>query len=550
MNLLISLQKEFSTFIHNHFALPEELAKKCTFELNTDAKKQNFGDLTTNAAMILAKMVAKNPRQVAQEMMTGFQSPFIERMEIAGPGFINLWLTKAAFEQLANELFEQKESFFSLAAGEQKHRYDIEFVSANPTGPLHLGHGRGGIIGDVLANILKFLGHEVTKEYYINDAGNQIQKLADSFKARCLQAAGKDGQLPEDGYRGEYLAEMAKDAIKEYGNLIWQKPESFWGDYAKDHLLIKIKDTLERYGITFDLWFSEKSLHESGAIAKAIERLKENDYLYESEGALWFKSTAFDDDKDRVVRKADGQWTYIAADIAYLLDKAERGYDHLVMVLGHDHHSYAVRLQAMRLALGLTHLKLEIILYQLVSMKEGGQLLKLSKRAGNIITLSDVTEEVGADVARFFYLHRKADAQLDFDLDLALKRTEENPVYYVQYAYVRLNSILAKAAQESALSSITITDSKHLGTAEQLLIKKIISLKELLTNISENQQTHLLTYFATELADLFHAYYAINRVIDLENIPQSRARLLVITQLRDTFSLVLKLLGLSRPEKM
>ena len=577
MNPIAHIQLDFASYLQKTFGISAELAQSCNFMLNVEPGKQEFGDMNANAAMVLAKASLSarpelvegsehktlewfdklttsggriNPRQIAQEIITNFKHPYISKIELAGPGFLNAWLTPKAFHDLASELATKKNAFFSLEEDVPKHRYDLEFVSANPTGPLHLGHGRGAIIGDVLGNILKFLGHQVTKEFYINDAGNQINKLGLSFKVRCQQALGIDAELPEEGYRGEYLLELAQQCIKENGKTVLEKPDAFFETYAKDHLLTKIKQTLEDYGLSFDVWFSEKTLHEDGDIERAIKILQEHNFIYEHEHALWFASTKFGDDKDRVVRKSSGEWTYVAADIAYLLNKAKRGFDHLVMVLGHDHHSYAVRLQGIKQALGLDRIDLAIILYQLVTMKASGQLVQMSKRAGTMVTLRDVIDEVGKDVARYFYLNRKADAQLEFDLDLALKKTEENPVFYVQYAYVRTGSILEKAAQEGELQKITVADAAHLGSAEALLIKKIASLKHLLEIIAATQQTHHLTYYTHELSDIFHRYYAQNRVIESTNIPQSRARLLMIQLLRETFATAFDLLGISKPLKM
>jgi len=550
MNPITHIQTAFSTFLQKTFGINEQLAHSCNFILNVEPSRQEFGDLNSNAAMVLAKHLSRNPREIAQEISNNFKHHAITKIEIAGPGFLNAFLSTQALHDLAADLITKKEAFFRIEEDAPKHRYDIEFVSANPTGPLHLGHGRGAIIGDVLGNILKFLGHEVVKEFYINDAGNQINKLGLSFKVRCQQALGIDAELPEDGYRGEYLLELAQECIKQHGKDILNNSDSFFEDYAKNYLSEKIKQTLEQYGVHFDVWFSEKILHQSGDIDRAIKLLQEHNFIYEHEHALWFASTKFGDDKDRVVKKSSGEWTYAAADIAYLLNKAKRGFDHLVMVLGHDHHSYAVRLEGIRQALGLNRIDLAIILYQLVTMKASGQLVQMSKRAGTMVTLRDVTDEVGKDVARFFYLNRKADAQLEFDLDLALKKTEENPVYYVQYAYVRTGSILEKAAHEALLSHIKPEDTDHLGAAESLLLKKIAALKHTLEVISTTHQTHHLTYYTTELADIFHRYYAHNRVIETTNIPQSRARLAMITLLRETFAITFDLLGISKPEKM
>ncbi|MDZ4151994.1 arginine--tRNA ligase, partial [Methylicorpusculum sp.] len=309
-----------------------------------------------------------NPRHIAQEIAASFTHPHVAKIEVAGPGFLNFFLTSKTWGILAFELFTNTENFFKLPADTPKKHYSIEFVSANPTGPLHLGHGRGGIIGDVLGNVLRFLGHQVVKEFYVNDAGAQIEKLGRSLKIRCQQAAGQEIALPEEAYHGEYLLELAKQLLHEHGPAVLEKPETFFQEYGKKELLEKIKETLSLYGITFDVWFSEKTLHESGAIESALQELQKKGYLYEKEGAIWFASTQFGDDKDRVVRKASGELTYAAADIAYLKNKVDRGAQHLIMTLGHDHHSYETRLHCIRTALGISA-PLDIILYQLVKMK-------------------------------------------------------------------------------------------------------------------------------------------------------------------------------------
>jgi arginyl-tRNA synthetase len=518
--------------------------------INVDESKQSFGNLSTSVALVLAKALKRVPREVATEIATSFTHPLIAKIEVAGPGFINIYFAPETFKLLAQELYEQKEEFFRPDTLEKKYNISLEFVSANPTGPLHFGHGRGGIIGDVLGNVLRFVGYNVTKEFYINDAGNQIQKLGESFKVRCLQAAGMQATVPEDGYHGQYLADLAQDCYAQMGQKLFDEPDSFFADYAKNNLLHAIKNTLKDYGIEYDVWFSERTLHASDAIPKALKILQHNGLLFEQDGALWFKTTQFGDDKDRVVQKSTGEYTYIAADIAYLQNKIDRGADNVMMVLGHDHHSYVMRLNAVKNGLGYTDLPLSVILYQLVKISEGGALVRMSKRAGAIVGLQDIIDTVGKDVARFFYLNRKADAQLEFDLDLALKKTEENPVYYVQYAYVRTGSILVKAAQHDQLADINATDAQHIGQEEAFLLKKIVFLEQLLMDITINHQTHLLTYYVLELAQLFHRYYSHVRVIDLENIEKSRARLLMIGLLRSTIALVLDILGISHPEKM
>ena len=550
MNSIDSIQKAFTSHIHHLFQTIELTQDQCRLHINVDESKQAFGNLSTSIALVLAKALKRIPREVATEIATTFVHSLVEKIDIAGPGFINLFLTQDAFKKIAQELYEQKSGFFKPAELNKKSNVSLEFVSSNPTGPLHFGHGRGGIIGDVLGNVLKFVGHNVTKEFYINDAGNQIQKLGESFKIRCLQVAGIEAIVPEDGYHGEYLTELAQDCFAQCGKDLLEKPDSFFADYAKEHLLEALKNTLKDYGIEYDVWFSEKTLHETNSIEKAIAILQERGLLFEQEGALWFKTTQFGDDKDRVVRKSTGEYTYIAADIAYLKNKVDRGFDNLIFTLGHDHHSYVSRLNAVKEGLGYSDCPLSVILYQLVKISEDGALVRMSKRAGAIISLQDIINTVGKDVARFFYLNRKADAQLEFDLGLALKKTEENPVYYVQYAYVRTGSILEKAAKEAHLDDITACDAQHIGPEEAFLLKKIVFLEQLLMDISVNHQTHLLAYYVVELAQLFHRYYSHVRVLDPNNKEKSRGRLLMIGVLRNTIALVLDILGVSHPEKM
>lgn len=545
MNSLDNLTQHFYDFLKKTFSLAAMPAIE--FTLQTDLEKQKFGDLVSNAALVLSKQLQKNPREIAQKISTEFTNPLIQKIEIAGPGFINIFLTKEAFRNIAQELFIQKDSYY---VNQEPHGiYNIEFVSANPTGPLHLGHGRGGIIGDVLGNILQFLGYKVSKEHYINDAGSQMNKLGTSLKLRCQELTGTQITFPEDYYQGEYLKELAALCLHEHGDSILQENDAFFIEYAYKHLLEGLKTTLLQYGITFDTWFSERTLHPH-AIQEALQQLATHHHTFEKDGAVWFASTTFGDDKDRVLKKADGDYTYAAADAAYLLNKANRGFNHLIFVLGQDHHSYPKRLDGIRQALELTDVKLDCILYQLVSLKEDGQQMRMSKRAGRIVGLQDITEEVGTDVARFFYLNRKADAHLEFDINLALKKTDENPVYYLQYAFVRTRAILERTKEFSELANINEQDAQYIDLPEHLLIKKIAFLKNLLDDISKNYQVHLLTYYLLELAHLFHHYYHHNRVIEPTSIEQSRGRLFLIILINDTFDRCLKLIGITRPTHM
>jgi len=517
--------------------------------MNVDVQRQSFGDLSCNAALVLAREVGRSPRDIAGMIIKEFQHEYIQRIEIAGPGFLNIWMTLQAFQNILKEMRQHGDNFFRLSENAPRVRYSIEFVSANPTGPLHIGHGRNGVIGDVLSRVLKFRGYDATAEFYINDAGSQIQKLGNSLKIRCYQELGLGGEIPEDGYHGIYLIDVAKCCIKQYGeHAIPTLDNEIFAEYAKEILLDQQRKTLAAYRIHFDIWFSELTLHRNGDIERSFELLRQGDHLYEQDGALWFRSSALGDDKDRVVKKSSGEYTYVASDIAYLYNKLERGFEKIILVLGQDHHGYVGRLQAVLKAFGRQSDMLKVILYQLVMLKNEGEALKLSKRAGRIVSLDDVIQLVGADVARFFFLHRKADAHLDFDLSLALKHTDENPVYYLQYAYVRALSILQKAQQyidDSGTDQVLL-----LSENEHLLIKKMAALEEILATITSSGQTHILTYYVLELAHLFHSYYAAQRVIVPEQRQETYARLVLVMQLRDTFALCLRLLGLDTPSEM
>lgn len=532
--------------------------------LNADKDPVAFGDLSSNAAMVLARALGKNPRQLATEIVqavvqlkaAGSGSDglgMIEKIEIAGPGFLNITLTQAAWQEIARELLENKRTVFTGV--DDAKRYLLEFVSANPTGPLHLGHGRGGIIGDVLGQVLKFLGHQVATEFYINDAGNQMGLLGLSLQVRVQQQLGVQAELPEEGYRGEYMVELAQQCVTEHGEAVLDNDQNFFTQYAKESMLKLQQKDLANYGIHFDQWFSEKTLHESGQVEQTIKILQDRDLVYEDGGALWFKSTQFGDDKDRVIKKASGELTYIAADIAYHKNKFERGYDVLIDILGQDHHGYVKRLKATMQALGFNADHLDVILYQLVTMKENDVAVRMSKRAGTFTKLSDVVDEVGADVARFFYLHRKADTHLEFDLAAALKKTDENPVFYIHYAYVRANSVLAKAQQNEALKPATeLKDFNDmlalLSPSDIVLLKKIMSLHDVLRSLASSYQTHVLANYAWELACSFHSYYTGNRVVDPENVEVSKMRLLMVVMAKDALELCLDLLGLTKPERM
>ncbi|MDQ5890594.1 MAG: arginyl-tRNA synthetase [Candidatus Dependentiae bacterium] len=512
-----------------------------------DSSSHHTGDLTTNAAMTLARLLKKPPRVIAEQIVSILSHGSIAKVEIAGPGFINITLTGEAWARLAEQIQANPTGFFKTESTQNPHSYLIEYVSANPTGPLHLGHGRNAIIGDILARVLRFIGHSVATEFYINDAGSQMQKLGMSLKARCIELSGATAEIPEEGYHGEYLIEVAENCLQEHGNDILNNDIAFFTAYAQEQLIAQQKTELADYGIVIDTWFSELSLHRSSAITDALTELEKRGYLYEKDGALWFKSTDFGDDKDRVIRKQDGSLTYIAPDIAYHVNKFSRGAQTLIDIVGQDHHGYVLRLKGTLAALGYDASHLDVILYQLVSLKQGDIPVKMSKRSGNFIGLREVIDTVGVDAARFFFLHKKADSHLELDIDVALKQTQENPIFYLQYAYVRTLSIMNKAAE----ANITPSIQSGSCTAEEIAVfKKVLGLGHALNAVATQYATHILATYALDLAQTFHTFYTNNKVIDLSQPETSARRLALVRVVQQTLGLTLDLLGLSRRESM
>ncbi len=536
--------------------------------INTD-KSSDHGDLSTTMALQIAKSLKLNPRTVAQQLQTAFQNAQPEQPElaqilrsctIAGPGFLNFSISPAAWSLFAHNLLTGNSEFFK-PLNTQKLTFLVEFVSANPTGPLHLAHGRNAIIGDVLCSILTFVGHDVTREFYINDAGNQINKLGLSLRARYLNALGIDEAFPEGGYAGDYLKDVAQEMCEKHKDAYKNESPAFFADFARTAMLTLIRQNLAEYGVTFDHWTSERSLYDSGAVQKTLEDFIAQGVTYEQDGALWLKSTAFGDDKDRVLRKADGSFTYLLPDSAYYTKNLTSGYDKLINILGQDHHGYFTSRNAALVSLGLDVSKLSCIIYQLVLMKKNEVYVRMSKRAGAFEQLSDVIKTVGKDVARFFYLNRKADAHLELDLEQALKQNDENPVYYIQYAYVRTESLLTKAAEHNEelasfvqkLACDAASCTSELGdiaAPAQTVLKKILSLRDLLETISINNQTHMLAYYTYELAGAFHTFYAHTRIIVPDDVKATKNNLLMVHLVRSTLRLCLDLLGLSKPKSM
>ncbi len=523
-------------------------------------REKAFGDFSTNIAMQLARHWRDNPRRIGQDILAELEKESeLSAVTIAGPGFINMTLNISLWHQRLKEIHGLQEDFGKLDYGADK-RVLVEFVSANPTGPLHIGHGRGAAVGDVLARLLKRTGFIVDREYYVNDAGNQMQVLGRSLRWRYLELLEKrHGEIPEGYYRGAYLLDLARKLMAEQGREL-VSPEvaeeddtalDFFTSFAADSILGGIRNDLELFGVGFEYWTSEKEFFTSGKVDAALAELQTKKVLYEEEGATWFASSRFGDEKDRVVVRANGVKTYFASDIAYHRDKFARGYDLLVDIWGADHHGYVPRLSAAIEALGGKPDSFAAILVQLVSLSRGGTPVAMSTRSGEFITLEEVVREVGRDAARYFFLTRDSNSHLEFDLELAKSKNNDNPVYYAQYAHARICSILRKIEVEGLCDKAVDTFSgASLTLPEELdLIKKLDSLPDLLERAARTLEPHRLTYYLDDLATQLHSYYNRNRVISEEQ-EVSGDRLLLFATVRQVLAICLTLLGVSAPEKM
>lgn len=517
--------------------------------------QKEFGDYATNFAMQSAKAAKTNPRVIAQAIVERLNAPWLEKAVIAGPGFINFYLKSDWLYRELTKILSAGDEFGQTAAG-QGQRVQVEFVSANPTGPLHVGHGRGAAVGSALVNLLRAAGYQVEAEFYINDAGNQIDNLAASVNARYLELLGKPSQFPEDGYHGRDIIDTAQRIINHHGDKYLALPAAERLAEFKELALVEklagLREDLEQFGVAFDVWFSERTLHQSQAVAATCELLKANGTMYEKDGALWLKSTAYGDDKDRVVIRDNGVPTYLAADIAYHRDKFVRGFNRVINIWGADHHGYISRVRAAIAAMGYEPDSLEVIILQMVSLYQNGELVKMSKRTGQGVTLSELIEEVGRDAARFFFIMRSTDSQLDFDLDLAKSRSNDNPVYYIQYAHARISSIFRQVS-EAGISIPASWEQVDLTLlteqAEIDLIKKMAILPEEVTSAARERAPHRIARYAHELAGLFHTFYNQCRIIGVEPELQA-ARLALVTAVKSTIKQSLKILGVDAPEKM
>ena len=513
--------------------------------------QKEFGDFATNFAMQSARVFHKAPRQIAEELVKRIEGDWLDHAQIAGPGFLNFYLKGNVLYDSFQKILDEGEKYGQLPQKDAP-KIQVEYVSANPTGLLHVGHGRGAAAGSALVNLLRAAGYPVESEYYINDAGNQMNNLARSVNARYLELLGQEVEFPEDGYHGQDIIDTAQRIIDKEGDKYLAMSDDermeIFKDLAYVEKLATLKEDLASFNVTFDKWFSERTLHPE-AVKAAVKILQDNGNIYEKDGALWLKSTAYGDDKDRVVIRDNGVPTYLAADIAYHHNKYERGFDRLINIWGADHHGYVCRVKAAMDALGHDSKKLTVLLLQMVALYRGGELVKMSKRTGQSVTLNELMEEVGTDAARYFFLMRSLDSQLDFDLDLAKKKSNDNPVYYIQYAHARICSIF-RQCKETGLS---LSDKPELSLltdeSEIDLIKKIEEYPEEIERAARDYAPQRIARYSYDLASAFHSFYNKCRIVGVE--PKlAEARLALVTVTAHVIRHSLGILGVSAPEQM
>ncbi|NNG67440.1 arginine--tRNA ligase [Caldanaerobacter subterraneus] len=522
-----------------------------------EPKEKQHGDLATNFAMVMAREAKMAPRKIAEIITSKMNTSgtFIEKVEVAGPGFINFFLNQNFLIETLKLIHKRGKDYGRVNLGKGK-KVQVEFVSANPTGPMHMGNARGGAIGDVLASILDYAGYNVSREFYINDAGNQIEKFGYSLEARYLQLLGIDAEVPEGGYHGEDIIDRAKEFLEIYGDKYKDVPSEERRkaliEYGLKKNIEKMKEDLALYGIEYDVWFSEQSLYDSGEVYKVIEELTEKGYTYEKDGALWFKMTLFGAEKDDVLVRSNGVPTYLASDIAYHKNKfVTRGFDWVINVWGADHHGHVAPMKGAMKALGIDPNRLDVVLMQLVKLIEGGQVVRMSKRTGKMITLRDLIEEVGKDAARFFFNMRSPDSPIEFDLDLAKQQTNENPVFYVQYAHARICSIIRQLEEMRVkIENIEDVDLGLLKEEEEVdLIKKLAYFPEEITIAAKTLAPHRITRYVIDVASLFHSFYNSHRVKGAEE-NLMKARFALILAVKTVLKNALDILKVTAPERM
>ncbi|MCT4626881.1 arginine--tRNA ligase [Halodesulfovibrio sp.] len=517
-------------------------------------KEKKFGDMAANIAMVLAKPAKRNPRELAALIAEKLiEDPMIDNVEIAGPGFLNITFSVDFWRSTIAIIEERGEDFGSINQGEGK-KVQVEYVSANPTGPLHIGHGRGAAVGDSLARLLRFAGYDVYTEYYVNDAGRQMLILGQSVLFRARQIKGEDLPDPEDFYRGEYIKDIAQEVLDQHPDLL-EKDDALeiCREYALNQILNGIKTDLQEFRVEHQNWFSERSLVTAGAVEKTFNRLKEANLAFEKDGALWFRTTEFGDDKDRVLRKSDGSLTYFASDIAYHDNKYDRGFDLNVDIWGADHHGYIPRMRAAIEALGKPKESFDVILIQLVNLLRNGEQIAMSTRAGQFDTLEEVVKDVGCDAARFMFLSRKSDSHLDFDLELVKQKSMDNPVYYVQYANARICSVLRKAA-ERGISVPEKTTPEILSAikedSELDLIKLLDQFEDVVDSAARQLAPHQISFYVQELASALHSFYANNPILNAKDENVIAARLCLLQSVSKVIRNGLNLVGVEAPESM
>ena len=521
-------------------------------------KQREFGDLATNVAMLWAQRAKKPPRVIAEMILKNIEDPqgLLARKEIAGPGFLNFTFSSQFYYQRLSELAEGKEGSVDIGRG---RKVQVEFASVNPTGPLHVGHGRVAVTGDVLARLHQAVGFDVEREYYVNDAGKQMENLGRSLYMRYQELLGIPSEFPVDGYPGDYVKELAQKVKDANGSKFTEVPQDtaieFFTQYGGDALLQAIRKQLEDFGIHFDSFFSEKRLREKDEVAETIEFLRSRGLIYSQDGAEWFKSTEFGDDKDRAVIKSDGELTYFASDIAYHRNKFERKFDKLINVWGADHHGYVARLKSAMQGLGYDPAILQVVLVQMVQLTRGGEPVRMGKRTGEFVSLEEVLQEVGRDAARFFFLMRKSDSHLDFDLDLAKRQSSDNPVFYVQYAHARVASIFEQARKSGLLDGGVVRGNhpvalERLELGEELeLIRQMVQFNDVLEDSVRELEPHRMVFYLLELAGEFHRYYNRFRVIS-DDLGLTHARLFLVQNVQTTIRRGLEILGVEAPMKM
>lgn len=516
-------------------------------------KDKNHGNFSSNLALILAKTVKKSPRDTAQIIIANLTSnPYVDRVEVAGPGFVNFYLSRIWIAETVASILNQGAEYGRSQDLDGKY-IQLEFVSANPVGPMNVVNARAAALGDTLGRLFEACGARVEREYYVNDYGVQVETLGRSVDARYRELLGETVNFPEDGYQGEYIIDIARQLIEEKSGAYLELPESeritIFKDYAYQMILESQKNDLANYGVIYDRWFSERSLHQAGAVDDVLNLLENKGLTFVEDNAVWLRTTQFGDDKDRVLRTADGRTTYFTADIAYHLNKFNRDYDLVIDIWGPDHHGYIPRMKAAMCALGIEPERFEVLIAQQINLIKDGQPFKMSKRRGNFITMTELLEEVGNDVARWFFLMRSPESHLDFDMDLAQTQSNENPVFYVQYAHARICSVFSQADAEQLKFNDKGSWLNQWDAEEETLIEKAAHFPEIIVDAAKQREPHRLTGYLLELAGLFHSYYNRRRFIT-EDIELTQARLAMAKALGFVFNHGLKLLGISVPERM